>query len=533
EGRTDGGELGRDVGQADGLLEGGAHGPRGDHAHFPSVVEDRIAAAGDATVLEGEAHELSVHALGALAKQRLLADEIVLVELDHPVEAGLEGRVFPGELVAVEAERRLQAKGIARAQAAGPGSGLDERRPQRLRVLGAAEELEAVLAGVAGPRHDGRLAGEVRLGEAEVADRGEVDRGEWLQGGLRPGTLESQEGQAVAVVSKHGSLRSEPGKVRLAVGRVDHDEDPLCREAVADHVVDHLALVVDDDGVERPAVLDSAEVVGDQPVAVLERAGPLEDEDAHVRDVEEAGIVADGVVLLQHGGVLDGHLPAGEFHHLRAGTKVGVIKGGAAKRHRFLRGEEPACGAIGLRGPRRMVPAATVRSSGPTRTRGPYRALAACRVLARSMAMVIGPTPPGTGVMAPARSFAASKSTSPTSLPSGRRLIPTSTTKAPSLIQSPWTSFGRPTAATTISACRTSAARSGVFEWQMVTVASASRSKRASGLPTMFERPITTAFFPRGSQPPSSRRRMMPSGVQARMPPRRPVSSLPALTRWK
>src|SRR5690606_33898528 len=223
----------------------------------------------------------------------------------------------------------------------------------------------------------GRLAGEVRLGEAEVADRGEVDRGEWLQEGLRPGTLESQEGPAVAVVSKLGSLRSEPGKVRLAVGRVDHDEDPLRREAVADHVVDHLALVVDDDGVERPAVLDSAEVVGDQPAAGLERAGPLEDEDAHVRDVEEAGIVAAGV-LLQHGGVLDWHLPSGEFHHLRAGTKVGVIKGGAAKRHRFSRGEEPARGAIGLRGPRRMVPAATVRSSGPSRTRGPYRALAAC-----------------------------------------------------------------------------------------------------------------------------------------------------------
>ena len=55
--------------------------------------------------------------------------------------------------------------------------------------------------------------------------------------------------------------------------------------------------------------------------------------------------------------------------------------------------------------------------------------------------MVIGPTPPGTGVMAPATLTASAKSTSPTSLPlpSGftMRLMPTSMTMAPGLIQSP------------------------------------------------------------------------------------------------
>jgi hypothetical protein len=45
--------------------------------------------------------------------------------------------------------------------------------------------------------------------------------------------------------------------------------------------------------------------------------------------------------------------------------------------------------------------------------------------------IVIGPTPPGTGVIQPATAFAASKSTSPQSLPSARRLTPTSMTMAP------------------------------------------------------------------------------------------------------
>ena len=50
---------------------------------------------------------------------------------------------------------------------------------------------------------------------------------------------------------------------------------------------------------------------------------------------------------------------------------------------------------------------------------------------------------------------------------------------------------GRPMAAMTMSARRAVAGRSRVFEWQMVTVALACMSSRASGLPTMSLRPIT------------------------------------------
>ncbi len=51
-----------------------------------------------------------------------------------------------------------------------------------------------------------------------------------------------------------------------------------------------------------------------------------------------------------------------------------------------------------------------------------------------SVAIVMGPTPPGTGVMAPATVHADSKSTSPQSLPFSSRFIPTSITTAPSLM---------------------------------------------------------------------------------------------------
>ena len=48
--------------------------------------------------------------------------------------------------------------------------------------------------------------------------------------------------------------------------------------------------------------------------------------------------------------------------------------------------------------------------------------------------MVIGPTPPGTGVMAEARLLASANSTSPTSFFSPTRFTPTSITTAPSFI---------------------------------------------------------------------------------------------------
>ena len=71
-------------------------------------------------------------------------------------------------------------------------------------------------------------------------------------------------------------------------------------------------------------------------------------------------------------------------------------------------------------------------------------------------ALVSGPTPPGTGVIADATWTADSKSTSPTSW-SPTRLIPTSTTTAPGFNMAPVTSPTRPAATTTMSARRTCA----------------------------------------------------------------------------
>ena len=129
--------------------------------------------------------------------------------------------------------------------------------------------------------------------------------------------------------------------------------------------------------------------------------------------------------------------------------------------------------------------------------------------------IVIGPTPPGTGVMTEALDSTAAKSTSPHSLPvSGSRLTPTSITTAPSDTMSAVTNFGRPMATTRISAPRVTSARSRVRLCAIVTVAFASSSSFETGSPTMLLRPITTARLPAISTPAVRSILRMPFGVQ-------------------
>ena len=96
--------------------------------------------------------------------------------------------------------------------------------------------------------------------------------------------------------------------------------------------------------------------------------------------------------------------------------------------------------------------------------------IAALTVFFISIAIVIGPTPPGTGVIAPATFSALSNSTSPHSFLFSSLFIPTSITTAPSYIISPLIKIGIQTAATRKSALFVFSARFFVFEWHIVTV---------------------------------------------------------------
>src|SRR5262249_18135128 len=204
-----------------------------------------------------------------------------------------------------------------------------------------------------------------------------------------------------------------------------------------------------------------------------------------------------------------------------------VFPGGACPRRRFDRGA--AGGEQLVDGGSDVLRLDLVEPWQTGKLKKWIHSLVAARMqFSSSMAIVIGPTPPGTGVIQPATLLTASKSTSPASLPSDSRLMPTSMTQAPGLTISAPMSFGRPTAAIRRSALRHMPARSALFEWQMVTVASFCKSRWASGWPTMFERPTTTACRRATCTPACSMRRMQASGVPGTTPGR-PAMSAPRL----
>jgi hypothetical protein len=68
--------------------------------------------------------------------------------------------------------------------------------------------------------------------------------------------------------------------------------------------------------------IDPADVVAQLASHEFSRALPLDDEAPKVRDVEDAGPVAYGVMLCDDAFVLDGHRPAAEV--CEAGTELGV-----------------------------------------------------------------------------------------------------------------------------------------------------------------------------------------------------------------
>lgn len=129
-----------------------------------------------------------------------------------------------------------------------------------------------------------------------------------------------------------------------------------------------------------------------------------------------------------------------------------------------------------------------------------------------SIATVIGPTPPGTGVMRETGS-SVSKSASQRIFPS-MRVNPTSMIVVPGRTMLFFTSPGCPTATTMISAFFVNSETSFVSLPHTVTVPPAFMRRRERGFPTILLFQITMIFSPRIFVLVTSRSRMIPLGVQ-------------------
>jgi hypothetical protein len=249
-------------------------------------------------------------------------------------------------------------------------------RPAGTSPLGfvrGSEQLEPVLAGVAGAGQQDRRAGHGRGIAGVVLHPGQVGVGQRGQDALGARALQGDQGVVGGAVRDRGVLPPGPLGQRLAHGRgvggVRDHEELAGGHPVDDQVVDDPAVRGADHGVTGPAGRQRGRLP-DQ--GVVQRVGGVRAGDrdlAHVRQVEQAGRRAYRVVLCRLAAVPQRHQPPGEAGQRRSEALVHAGQRRAPQRRRVGHRHSMA----------RAAPLANTWSgpNAPTRVRGEAAAASA------------------------------------------------------------------------------------------------------------------------------------------------------------
>jgi len=118
-------------------------------------------------------------------------------------------------------------------------------------------------------------------------------------------------------------------EILLLVGGVDAQEVVVLGDLVDQDIVYEPAVLVEQPGVARLAGLQVVDGVGGDEIGELGGFEAVDFDLAHVADIEKADGAAHGVVLIDDAGVLDGHVPSAEIHHLGSqGPMNGIERSG-------------------------------------------------------------------------------------------------------------------------------------------------------------------------------------------------------------
>ena len=123
-----------------------------------------------------------------------------------------------------------------------------------------------------------------------------------------------------------GAMLPHPGQILVPRGRIDHRTESPGPEKVDDQVIDDPARVVQHAGVEcTTRRFQLGNVIGQQILQIPQRAGTLEIDNRHVRDIKHTGIATDGMMLIDLRPVMQRHVPATEIDNARIGGDVTFI----------------------------------------------------------------------------------------------------------------------------------------------------------------------------------------------------------------
>ena len=257
--------------------------------------------------------------------------------LDRPGERRLDGIDALIELVAIEAEPRLEPERVAGAEPDRGDAKLSQKEARKhVGARPGKRDLVPVLAGVARAGDEGLDAGE--LGDPGAHERHAVQpfaRREARKSWRGQGSLEREQRHFVQRRQAHAHRQplADEGKVDGLARRVDDEPQNAVgfRRPRHHQVVDDAAAFVQELGVALPARPEVEDVRGNER---LEESGdacvvrPFKQRLAHVRHVKQTGCLA-GVQMLSEDArrVLDRHVVAGERSHPGAELDVESMEG--------------------------------------------------------------------------------------------------------------------------------------------------------------------------------------------------------------
>ncbi len=282
-----------------------------------------------------ETDDLARHAGGLLLPQHGRADEVVFLPADDPAQIRFERARRLIDVVAVEPHGRFEPERVPRAKAARNqvhrAPGFQDGQPEPIGGLRRREDLESVLARVAGARNSGADVGDLAVREPVVLQRCEVHAGQRLQDLERARPLDGEERIARARVNGHGvagclDVLRDVRVIRGDVRGVDDQQEVLRRQPVNEQVVDKRAFRRQQARVLRLPDRKPRRVVARDALDRLEGVLPGDLDFAHVADVEDAGAFAHRHVLRDDARVLHGHVPAAKGDHLGARGPVTSVE---------------------------------------------------------------------------------------------------------------------------------------------------------------------------------------------------------------
>ena len=244
----------------------------------------------------------------------------------------------------VQRHTSLKAQGVTRSQTrrnhAERLTSSSQLIPQLNSLLIRNEQLEAILTGVTGTSQQNINASNSQRNRSVVLQLAHslfIRNTSSQQNLLSTRTLNSNQRSLIRLVHKLNveiaQALAHRSEVSVNVRSVRNDHEFLIAQTVSNQVINHAALIVDQDRVLRLTNLQDGHVRHQSVIQERTRIRTGHTELTHVGQVENTGTGTDSLVLSNVISVLQGHIPATKVGERSAQLLVNRVQGGLLGGH--------------------------------------------------------------------------------------------------------------------------------------------------------------------------------------------------------